>query len=160
MDEERETRRTRGRGEGRERRERKSVSKDLHWGIDCGFLFWLKKTMNSFYFIIFACLYFQFFSNKHKLLFWYAKKMFLKYEKEKRLLLNGRGKFFLGFPVTKGKKNLYSFIWVFRIFPSNQTRKSSYLQQGFDHSEKNVLVERMRERNQKQALPPPTDSRG
>ena len=32
--------------------------------------------------------------------------MFLKYEKEKRLLLNGRGKFFLWFPVTKGKKKI------------------------------------------------------
>lgn len=81
-------------------------------------------------------------------------------KKKKKVTFKWKGEIFFCVSLSlKEKKNLYSFIWVFRIFPSNQTRKSSYLQ-GFDHSAKNVLVKRMRERKQKQALPPPTDSRG
>ena len=37
------------------------------------------------------------------------KKMFLKQEKEKTVTFKWKGKNFLWFPVTKGKKNLYSF---------------------------------------------------
>lgn len=49
-------------------REGKSRIKGLSQGVNCGFLLWLKKIMNIFHFIPFACLYFLFFSNKYKLL--------------------------------------------------------------------------------------------